>query len=870
MIRAWIGLALLAGSWLVGLSYYHAADMVLWAILVVAGTALMTTAVKVQPPRGLALPAILMLAPAALVAPWPYRMAILLVMLGLALQAAAIPRRWPRAVGNSAITAGTVLLAQALTIQAYQWLSSCSHGLPAPLAGLLSGVMTMAGAISGSTDSSVAIHSMRQIHRFAATWELLLDPVTACFVAGAVVLLALTGRDVSAGKPWRRMTKSVGILLICAAVWLPPRAGLLMAIYMHRALVTDYDSKLELMGPFWNPWVHLALLAPLLLLAWRFVAPACAADQAPTGHVVPEPVQAGRRWRKVAACALAAAAVAMSTIAIFWDNYGQRKGGRVFVDEFHSTWEPTDRPMDTTWYGQPAGYNYACIYDYLSRFYEMSRLKAPINDGVLSKCDVLMLKVPTSAYAPDERAAIRRFVEDGGGVMLIGEHTDVFGTGRNLNEVGRMFGFEFDYDCLFGIDSFFDETWTPPLVRHPIAAWMPPLEFAVSCSIKPSGPGQAVIRSTGLKSMHADYHVRNFYPQAEDSPEMRYGSFVQAWATKCGKGRVAAFTDSTQFSNFCTFEPGKPELMLGMVEWLNRVGRDSFRLPMLLGSLVLLVLALLAARPVAVIWPVLIAAGTLGWAGATIGMQQAQSRLVQPPAALRPMTMVMMDRTVSTVWFPKSGFISGRNDGFGVFERWILRLGYFTRRAAGPDVLSGDLAVFIDANQPVTKDFRDAVARYVQAGGKVLVLDGPENSESTTNSLLWPYGLSVRHDMPTLRGPLVVPPQWPRPTSLSACQVSGGTPFIHIGEKPVATMARYGKGSVTVVAFSSLFNDANMGVTGDVIPDVAMKARYELEFALLRAIVRGSAASRPATASSPSDGGPASLGPSLFSSSGVP
>jgi hypothetical protein len=749
------------------------------------------------------------------------------------------------------VAAGTVLLAQGLTIQAYQWLSSRSHDLPAPLAGLLSGVMTMAGAISGSTDSSVAIHSMRQIHRFAATWELLLDPVTACFLAGAVVLLALTGRDASADKPRLRMTKSVGILLVCAAVWLPLRAGMLMAIYMHRALVTDYDSKLELMGPFWNPWVHMVLLAPLLLLAWRFVAPATVASQAPKGAIATEPGGAGLWRRKLAACALAATAVAMFTVAICWDNYGQRKGGRVFVDEFHSTWEPTDRPMDTTWYGQPAGYNFACIYDYLSRFYEMSRLKAPINDGILSGCDVLMLKVPTSAYMPEERAAIRRFVEGGGGIMLIGEHTDVFGTGRNLNEIGRMFGFEFDYDCLFGIDSFFNETWAPPLVPHPIAAGMPPLEFAVSCSIKPSGSGHAVIRSTGLKSMSADYHVRNFYPQAEDRPEMRYGSFVQAWATKCGKGRVAAFTDSTQFSNFCTFEPGKPELMLGMVEWLNRVGGDSFRLPMLLGSLVLLVLALLVARPAAVIWPVLVAAGTLGWAGATIGMQRTQSWLVQPPTAFRPMTVVTMDRTVSTVWLPKSGFISGRNDGFGVFERWILRLGYFTRRSGGQDVLNGDLAVFIDANQPVTKDFRDAVARHVEAGGKVLVLDGPENSESTANSLLWPYGLSIRHDMPTLRGPLIVPPQWPRPTSLSACQVSGGTPFIHIGEKPVATTARYGKGSVTVVAFSSLFNDANMGVTGDVIPDVAMRARYELEFALLRAIVQGSAASRPATASSP-------------------
>ena len=43
----------------------------------------------------------------------------------------------------------------------------------------------------------------------------------------------------------------------------------------------------------------------------------------------------------------------------------------------------------------------------------------------------------------------------------------------------------------------------------------------------------------------------------------------KVWAARHGQGRAIAFTDSTIFSNFCTFQPGKAELMLGMVEWLN-------------------------------------------------------------------------------------------------------------------------------------------------------------------------------------------------------------------------------------------------------------------------------------------------------------
>ena len=80
-----------------------------------------------------------------------------------------------------------------------------------------------------------------------------------------------------------------------------------------------------------------------------------------------------------------------------------------------------------------------------------------------------------------------------------------------------------------------------------------------------------VIVSTGLRNLPADYHASNFYPQVDkvDRAEARYGSFLQLLAQRHVRGRVVAFTDSTQFSNFCLFDPGKSELFLGMTEWLN-------------------------------------------------------------------------------------------------------------------------------------------------------------------------------------------------------------------------------------------------------------------------------------------------------------
>ena len=37
------------------------------------------------------------------------------------------------------------------------------------------------------------MHSMRQVHRLGATWELLLDPATLLFFVGGLTMLALVG-----------------------------------------------------------------------------------------------------------------------------------------------------------------------------------------------------------------------------------------------------------------------------------------------------------------------------------------------------------------------------------------------------------------------------------------------------------------------------------------------------------------------------------------------------------------------------------------------------------------------------------------------------------------------------------------------------
>ena len=173
---------------------------------------------------------------------------------------------------------------------------------------------------------------------------------------------------------------------------------------------------------------------------------------------------------------LIALAVALFTAAIYWDPVGARREGRVMVVERHSQWSPTTKPYDTTWFAEPplfgeaSGYNYAAIYDYLGQFYQMSRLleSDKIDDQTLAKCDVLVIKIPTTRYSPAEAEAVTRFVEQGGGLLLIGDHTNYEGSATAMNDITRPMGFIFRDDLLFGFnESPYDESYAPPLMPHP-------------------------------------------------------------------------------------------------------------------------------------------------------------------------------------------------------------------------------------------------------------------------------------------------------------------------------------------------------------------------------------------------------------------
>jgi len=851
--------------------------------------------------------------------PWPQKTGPLLMLAGwLGLWLAG---SWPwvggaaRRLSRAFLLGGTILVVQAGMLEAYQAQTARTHELPVWLRPAAVGLAKLLDADAADSGSDLVFRVLGQVHRIGLCWEWFLDPAAMLFFTGGLVWLAWRCLESApTGRRWTWWLAGFRRLCVLMLVWIPVRWMLVLGLYLHRAGLEGVEGEHLAIAQMFSPWVYLLLLAGPAVLAGRLLREFQSLKQSeddPAVPVEPEevaesaggfPVESQRFGLRIGWAMLwSAAGAALAAASVGWTPVGQPKQGRVLVVERHSQWEPTLRPYDTTWYGEPSGYNYRLLYDYCSRFFQMGRIleSEPITEERLRECDILIIKIPTAPYQPEEIEAVHRYVAGGGSLLLIGDHTNVFRSSTYLNAICRSMGFTFRNDLLFCIGSPYEQAYRRPRPVHPAVQHVEKMDFAVSCSIDPGRSwGRAAIRTTGLWSLPAEYEASNYHPQAEYLPHLRAGAFVQLWAASYGRGRVLAFTDSTIFSNFCVFQPGKAELFLNMLQWLNHTSlldpwpvQAAVSVGLGLVGLVLVGIGCWKAYPPAAAAEQTLSSSEVSaarrkggkskgageparasaqnpWsgqplatdggpakallllvaclAGATAGLAglQAYCQWAMPP--MNPQTsyrLAVIDRTVSQAALANGAF-NQSPDGFGLLEHTIPRLGYFTARREGAAAFEGDLLVIISPSRSVPHGYREQLIDYVAQGGKLLVIDHPGNGGSTAGSLLEPFGLQIRHDQPTSAGVLVAAGRSTGISVDSACPVSGGEGLVYVGQEPVAARIQYGQGWVLAIGFGQIWTDRQMHseewrANWMPEPTRGMLARYGFFYSLFRALAEG-------------------------------
>lgn len=144
-----------------------------------------------------------------------------------------------------------------------------------------------------------------------------------------------------------------------------------------------------------------------------------------------------------------------------------RNAPTVIIDESHSEWEPTWTNYAETYEKDPNSgtNNYFGLLNFLSSVYDCTLIvdrveKKPAVDSVRSvlakeitlqalenivgsRKGVLILKCVTRPYTKSETDAILEFAARGNGLILISDHTDLWGMSTNLNPIAEQLGCRF-------------------------------------------------------------------------------------------------------------------------------------------------------------------------------------------------------------------------------------------------------------------------------------------------------------------------------------------------------------------------------------------------------------------------------------------
>lgn len=539
--------------------------------------------------------------------------------------------------------------------------------------------------------------------------------------------------------------------------------------------------------------------------------------------------------------ALAAAfALALALICLVaawgWEDAGQAKPRRLVIDEAHSTWEKIDRKYDTEWFGEESGYNYYCLAKFLGYYYELRHNTDKITDALLADCDVLLIKTPTAAFTADELDAIERFVRRGGGLLLIGDHTNVFGTSTYLNAIARRFGLHYNYDATYDLPTggltFYEH---PTLLPHPIVQAMPPFLFGTSCTVEAPLSAAIPIQGYALRVAGHDYAATSFFSPSTDGPHVGFGLFPQLAAVKCRRGRVVAFTDSTVFSNFWMFLPGKPELLLGCTEWLNRQNGRSSR------SLVLCALGLLLAASAgfslrghfAGQFPNLFAGACIGFFLGAFLTQSANRAAYRPPTPHTRYPLICFDRQFSHFELPTEKLFHPPSVDYHTFYVWSQRVGCVPRVGSELDssLLEAGGLVMLNPSGPLPPRSLRRLVEFVRRGGALYVFDSPTNRASAANQVLGSFGLALTNccaanlSVFNSAGELVASN---RPPILTR----GGQGLLFTEQRqPVLARKREARGVVLFSGDAELFANASLGTTA-AMPDETQKRLYRVVFDL--------------------------------------
>jgi hypothetical protein len=459
--------------------------------------------------------------------------------------------------------------------------------------------------------------------------------------------------------------------------------------------------------------------------------------------------------------------------------------------------------------------------------------------------DILMLVNCHRVWQGADRDVVFRYVERGGHLLVLGDHTNVFGLMEGYNSLLQPMGCRFRFDSAYPLYGSF--TGKVRHHAHGVANWYrgDKLGISIGASLEVSPPWTPVL---SLRWGHSDEGAEtnwmgSFLGNYSYDVGERLGDLILVATRDYGKGRIVVFGDTSGFQNG-SLTDGYLRYVYPVFRWTalpsNPLHSATLRIfaLVLLGATLILRLAW-GSRELVPILPY----ATLILISAFAG--EFNARRLWAPDETGSAPPVLVDHSHG----PLVGHYESRKRSIGPLYSNLLRAGLRVH-----DLTEWDLArvrqskavVVVEPSRPIASDDAEGLLSYVSGGGTVIFAGGPEAS-ARWEAFLGRTGLGVspvplgalpphppaRHRRPGSEGELsdVAPlanspggsalrPDADAPTLPSAWEVSisdpRGTEILYsVGERSVAVQRRLGSGRVVVIGDAGVFSNANVeGVWG--------------------------------------------------------
>jgi uncharacterized membrane protein len=210
--------------------------------------------------------------------------------------------------------------------------------------------------------------------------------------------------------------------------------------------------------------------------------------------------------------------------------------------------------------------------------YETRKTKTTLSNE-LESSNVFVIAFPKREFYPEESKMIREFVENGGGLFLLGEWANLKGVADCLNSLSEQFGVKFKNNRLIDFDDKYkrsDEIMEdvlgsgemPFLLRlvdfekHPITTDIKSIGYLAGCTLKTDK--ESALMWTD-ESCFADHTIDGIQQISED-----VGPFILAAVKEVGKGRVVFIGDSSPFSNRFLHTEDNKNFGVQILKWLAK------------------------------------------------------------------------------------------------------------------------------------------------------------------------------------------------------------------------------------------------------------------------------------------------------------